>query len=123
MDAAFVIVLAVALGLLSVLIGVRLAAGGASRRQVAGPVIELWVVFALWVSIFALVRSVVGEPTGASWRGELADLVSRLSALEAGAKCWLGLAIAVGVAGCLHLLVRLRQAMGVHQLEVTGGKP
>ena len=122
MDAPFVIVLVAALGLLSVLIGVRLAAGGATRRRIIGLVIELWVVFALWVGVLALLRSAVGEPTGAGWREELSDLVSRLSAVKAGVGCWLAAAAAVGAAGCVHLLLSLRRAMGAYQLEVRGGE-
>ena len=123
MDMALVCVLAAVVGLLSGLICVRLAAGGASRRCIAGLLIELWVVFALWVSVFALLSLTLGEPSGASWRAELADLSNRLSTIKAGVRYWLGAGIAAGLGACVHLLVRLRRAMGLHQLEVTGGEP
>jgi len=121
-DAAFLIVVGAALGLLSVLIGVRLAAGGASARQIAALVIELWVVFALWMTVLAATRSAVGAPAGASVWAEVRDVSNRLASLWAGVRYGLGMGLAVGLGACVHLVVTLGRAMGVHPLRVTGGE-
>lgn len=122
MDAAFLIVVGAALCLLSVLIGVRLAAGGASARQISAPVIELWVVFALWTAVLAATRSAVGAPAGATVWEEMRHLGNRLADLKAGVRYGLGIGLAVGLAACVHLVVTLGRAMGGHPFQVRGGE-
>ncbi len=122
MDKSFVLALTAILGLLSLLVGVRLAAGGAPRRRIGGVLLELWLVFGLWVGVLAWVTGSLGEPQGVDFRGELADLRERLAMLGRAEKWWMSAALGVTAAACVHLIFGLRRAMRLHPLQPTGGE-
>ena len=111
MDIPFLIVVGVTLAFMSVMIIFRMLAGGATARQIAFPVIELWVTFILWVAIFRSLSAAVGTPEDGSALGELGDLWSRIGTLPAGARSWLCAGVAIPAALLGHLLWTLGRAM------------
>jgi hypothetical protein len=110
-DAAFLIVVAISLCLLSVLIVARMGAGGASARNIALPVAELWLAVALWVALLRSVSVAIGTPVGTGAGSELRELASRFARLDAAARTWsiAGAVAAVGVVA--HLMWSLRRTM------------
>jgi len=88
-----------------------MGSAGATAREIAPPVVELWLVVALWVAICHWLVAAVGQPAGGSVGEELRDVAARVGALS-GATKWRGAAAAaVALAACWHLLRSLRRAM------------
>jgi hypothetical protein len=110
-DTAFLTLVGISLCFLSALISFRMRAGGASARQIAGPVIELWVTFGLWIAIFRSLAARIGVSGGEGAVGELGELGHRIWALPSFARGGVagGTAIAVGL--LVHLLWRLSRVM------------
>jgi len=108
-DASFLIAVAIALGLVSLMMVLRLGAGGAGARRLFQAVAELWAVVALWIALFWWLSSATGPPAGAGSMADLRELPERLARLPAvtrvGAVAWL----AVCVVGVIHLMWWLRR--------------
>jgi len=109
LDAAFLIAVLAALGLLSAMIVARLGAAGLPARRIALTIIELWAVFAVWAAVFQSVSRTIGLPVGRGQGEELRDLVSRLAALPARARLWPMLGLAASLALLGHLVWSLRE--------------
>jgi len=109
LDAAFLAVVAVGLGLLTVMIVVRLAAGGMSSMRVAVSVVELWAAVAIWIAVFHTLGSeiVLSEGPGGA---EVRSLIARIAELPRQARSWtiVGLIASIAIAG--HLMLSLRRA-------------
>lgn len=114
MDFSFLIAVGAVLCLLSGLIAVRMGSAGATPRQIAPPVVELWLVLALWVAIFYGLGAALRTPAGGSPWEELSDLGARLGALSGPVKWWGAAGVVVALAACWHLFGSLRRAMGAH---------
>jgi hypothetical protein len=110
-DSAFLIVIAIGLCFLSGLIVVRMGAGGSSRRRTTMAVAELWLIFALWVTIFRWLGAAAGEPTGVGGAAEIRDLAGRITALPAAARVLALAGIAASVLLLAHLLRSVNRAM------------
>jgi uncharacterized membrane-anchored protein len=102
-DAPFLVAVGAALGLVSVMMALRLASGGAGFRPVAIIVAELWVTAAAWVALFWWLSSAMNAPVGGGSMGGLGDLPARLAGLSFGAQA----AAATGVVICAGLVVHL----------------
>ncbi len=108
MDALFLAVAAIGLGLVSAMIAFRLGASGAGRRRVVFALGELWVVAALWVAFFRWLSAAVGTPAPAGGFGEMRELPARFAHLSSGAK----VAAAIGLVACLALVAHLMRSLG-----------
>ena len=112
MDAAFLVVIAIALLFLSAMIVARMAASGAPARRIAVPVLELWLALVIWILVFKSVSGAIGTPISGGEAGELRDLASRLSALHSAARLWALLGIVASVALVAHLTRSFRRTIG-----------
>jgi len=110
-DAAFLVVIAVSLCFLSGMIAARMAASGVRPRQIALPIIELWLTLLVWFLVFKAVSTSVGAPAGGSAGGEVADLVSRLSDLSSPDRLWVMAGLAASVGLVAHLIWSLRRIL------------
>jgi hypothetical protein len=110
-DAAFLIVVGINLCFLSGLIIYRMRTLGATVRRTAGPVIELWVAFALWIGVFRALSARIGAPGSEGAVGELGQLGHRLLDLPTFTRGWVlgGVGIAMGL--LVHLLWTLSRVM------------
>jgi hypothetical protein len=108
MDMSFLVVVAVALGLVSVMIGLRLAASGASSRRVALMIAEVWMVVAAWIGLFGWLSAAMGTPAGAGGPIEVRALPARFAHLSAASRA----AAAVGLVVCIGLIAHLMRAVG-----------
>ena len=111
MDAAFLIVIGVSLCFLSAMIAARMAATGARVRQIAFPIVELWLVLLVWILVFRALSNAVGTPAGASAGAELSDLASRLSHLPSAERLWVVAGLAASVGLVAHLAWFLRRIL------------
>lgn len=111
MDVPFLIVVAVTLLFMTAMVIFRMLTSGATARQIAFPVIELWVTLILWVAIFRALSGAVGTPAGGGAGGELSDLGTRIARLPAGTRTWLFSGAGIAVALLVHLLWTLGRAM------------
>lgn len=111
MDFSFLIAVGAVLCLVSGLMVVRMGSAGAAPRRIAPPVIELWLVLALWVAVFYGLGAAVGTPAGESPWEELRDFGARLGALSGPAKWWGAAGVVLGLVACWHLFRSLRRAM------------
>ena len=109
LDAAFLAVVAVGLGLLTVMVVVRLVAGGVSSMRVAFSVVELWAAVAIWITVFHTVGSEVVLSEGAGGT-ELRSLVSRIAELPRHARSWTIVGLIASIAIAAHLMLSLRRA-------------
>jgi hypothetical protein len=110
-DISFLIVVAVTLLFVTAMVIFRMLASGATARQIAFPVIELWVTLILWVAIFRAVSAAIGTPEGGGAGWELGDLGTRIARLPASTRIWLFSGVGVAVALLVHLLWTLGRAM------------
>jgi hypothetical protein len=108
-DASFLIAVAIALGLVSLMMVLRLGAGGAGVRRILQGLAELWVVVGLWIALFWWLSSGTGPPAGAGGVAELRDLPARLARLPAATRVGAVVWLAVCVAGIMHLMWWLRR--------------
>lgn len=109
MDASFLIAVAIALGLVSLMMVLRLGAGGAGARRLFQAVAELWAVVSLWIALFWWLSSATGPPAGADGVAEVRELPARLARLPAAARMGAVAWLAVCVAGIVHLMWWLRR--------------
>ena len=103
LDTSFLILVAISLGFISLLVGIRLRMAGASSLQMVTAIAELWAVFTIWIAVFTVAtRSGPGYETARSW----------FAALSPGGKA-LTLAACVFSTGIfVHLQWRLRRELG-----------
>lgn len=111
MDIPFLIVVAVMLLFMTAMVIFRMLANGATARQIAFPVIELWVTLILWVAIFRAQSAAIGTPEGGGAGGEMSDLGTRIAKLPAGTRTWLLVGAGTAAALLVHLLWTLGRAM------------
>lgn len=109
MDPSFLIAVAVALGLVSLMVVARLGAGAG---RLIWPLAELWLVVALWVAFFWWLSSAIAPASASGGAAELRELPSRLARLTVPARLGAALWLAVSVAALAHLLRSLRRIMG-----------
>jgi hypothetical protein len=83
MDWAFLIVVAVGLGLASMLIAARLIVSGAPAWRLAAIIGEVWLAFALWIVVFASLAAAAGLEAGQGGLAGLRIAGARLAALPA----------------------------------------
>jgi len=100
----FVIAVALALSLVSVMMAASMGSQGTSARTVALLLIEMWALFAIWVAF-------CWASVGADALGEASTFVSRLGRLDARHLWWGAAGAVVSVAILSHLLWGLRKAM------------
>jgi hypothetical protein len=110
-DAAFLVVVGMALCLLSGMIVFRMGAAGVPTGRIVLPIIELWIVFALAIVLFSRLSGGIGTPVGVGGAGEARDLGSRLAALEGMGRMWALAGVTVSVVLLAHLMWMLRRAM------------
>ncbi|MGD0111307.1 MAG: hypothetical protein ABSD48_05535 [Armatimonadota bacterium] len=115
MDIPFLIVVAVTLLFVTAMVIFRMLASGATARQIAFPVVEVWVTLILWVAIFRALSAAIGTPEGVSAGGELGDLGARVARLPAGTRTWLLSGAGIAAALLVHLLWTLGRAMRGHE--------
>jgi hypothetical protein len=108
-DASFLIAVAIALGLVSLMMVLRLGAGGAGSRRLLQALAELWAVVALWIALFWWLSSAMGPPAGPGSMADLRELPERLARLPAAARMGAVAWLAVCVAGIVHLMWWLRR--------------
>jgi hypothetical protein len=111
-DVSFLIAVVIALGLVSLMMALRLGAGGASGRRLLQALAELWAVVALWIALFWWLSSAMGPPAGAGGMAELRELPARLARLPASARLGAAAWLAVCLAGIIHLMSSLRRMTG-----------
>ena len=107
MEIDFVIAVALALSLVSVMMAAGMGSQGTSVRTIALLLIEMWALFAIWT---AFCWASVGR-LGAAGGPEASSLVSRLWKLEGPHRWWGVAGVVVSAAILFHLLWALRKAM------------
>jgi len=100
----FVIVVALALSLVSVMMAARMGSQGTSARTIALLLIEMWALFAIWMAFG-------WASVGSDAFGEASSFVSRLGRLEGPHRWWGVAGVVVSVAILSHLLWALRKVM------------
>jgi hypothetical protein len=110
-EPSFLVVVGIALLLLSAMIGVRMAAGGAPRRRIAVVIGELWLVLIIWTAVFRVIGVTIGAPVGEGGLGELRNLGSRLASLTGAARMGIAAGVLVSVALVAHFMWCLRRHM------------
>jgi hypothetical protein len=111
MDAAFLVVVGMALCLLTGMVVFRMGAAGVPTGRIVLPIIELWVVFALAIALFSRLSGGIGTPVGVGGAGEARNLASRLAALDGMGRMWAAAGLTVSVALLAHLMWMLGRAM------------
>jgi hypothetical protein len=110
-DVSFLVVVGIALLFLSVMIAVRMAAGGVPRPRIALFIGELWLALTIWIVVFRWIGTTIGAPVGEGEVGELRNLGSRLASVSGAARVWIAVAVVVSVAIVAHLMWCLRRHM------------
>jgi len=111
LDVAFIVVVAFALGLLSLMVVARLRSSGVSARRVAVLVGELWAVFALWIGVLWAASNRLLPEGGIAGARDLREMVARFSALGIGEKVLILASLVLGLAVFVHFNLMLRAAM------------
>ncbi len=111
MELSFLAVVGIALVFLSVMIGMRMAAGGAKPPRIVLVIGELWLSLAIWIAVFWMIGVAIGAPAGEGEVGELRNLGSRLASVSGAARMWVAAGVLVSLALVAHLMWCLRRHM------------
>jgi hypothetical protein len=113
-DTSFLVVVAAALGLVSLMIAVRLGASGVGSRRIVLMIAEVWVVVAVWIAFFRWLSVAMGTPAAAGGVIELSELPARFEHLSAASRA----GAMVGLAVCIGLIAHLMRSVG----RLSGGR-
>lgn len=97
------------LGYASLLISMRLRAGGAPPARIRLALIELWGTFIVIIGLFAVIRSLLGDVGGDSVFDGLRTQLERLRALSAGMQATIILAMLIALGLFVHLIWMLQR--------------
>jgi len=98
------VLVAFVLAYVSMLLVIRLGSLGASRGQIAGIVSEVWLMFALIIGAFVLLRQFIGPVPQNGFPGEIITLFARLNRLPAWQRLFIYGGLAAAIALFIHFL-------------------
>ena len=103
LDTSFLVLVAISLGFMSLLVGIRLRVAGAAPVQIVTAIAEMWAVFATWIALLTIATR-NGQGYEAAW--------SWFVTLSPGGKALTGTACVFSLAIFVHLQWRLRRELG-----------
>lgn len=95
--------------MVSVMLGIRLAAGGAPRRAIVLLLIEVWVSYALVAAAIVAVATLLGPAESGSAGSELLSIATRWHRLTHAQQAWAMVGLVLAIAFFVQILLTIRK--------------